>query len=74
MCRFRRWLDTEGELEKAPTDGIEILSGLEKPVPVLTDSEIAALLKACAVGRGRPGTFDRDVFGSPGRSSAAATA
>ncbi len=62
MRRFCRWLVTEGELEKAPTDGIEIPSPPDKPVPILTDDEIAALLKACAVGRGRPGVFDRAVF------------
>jgi site-specific recombinase XerD len=62
MRRFCRWLVTEREPEKAPTDGIEIPSPPDKPVPVLTDEEIAALLKACAVGRGRPGVFDRAVF------------
>src|SRR3954470_14074363 len=62
MRPFCRWPVTEGELEKAPTDGIEIPSPPDKPVPILTDDEIAALLKACAVGRGRPGLFDRAVF------------
>ena len=62
MRRFRRWLVTEGELEVAPTDGIEIPSPPDKPVPILTDEEIAALLKACAVPRSRPGVFDRTVF------------
>src|SRR3954453_5271936 len=62
MRRFCRWLVTEGELERAPTDGIEIPSPPDKPVPILTDEEIAALLKACAVPRGRPGAFDRAVF------------
>ena len=62
MRRFCRWLVTEGELEKAPTDGIEIPSPPDKPVPILTDDEIAALFKACAVGRSRPGIFDRAVF------------
>jgi site-specific recombinase XerD len=62
MRRFCRWLVTEGELEVAPTDGIEIPSPPDKPVPILTDDEIAALLKACAVGRGRPGVFDRTIF------------
>ncbi len=62
MRRFCRWLVTEGELEKAPTDGIEIPSPPDKPVPILTDAEIAALLKACAVSRGRAGVFDRAVF------------
>ncbi|MCW2697443.1 MAG: Site-specific recombinase XerD [Modestobacter sp.] len=62
MRRFCRWLVSEGELEVAPTDGIEIPAPPEKPVPILTDDEIARLLKACAVPRGRPGTFDRTVF------------
>ena len=38
-------------MEVAPTDGIEIPSPPDKPVPILTNEEIAALLKACAVGR-----------------------
>ncbi len=54
MRRFCRWLATEGGLEVAPTDGIKIPMPPEKPVPILTDDEIAALLKACAAGRGRP--------------------
>jgi site-specific recombinase XerD len=62
LRRFCRWLVTEGELEVAPTDGIEIPAPPEKPVPILTDDEIAALLKTCAVPRGRPGTYDRSVF------------
>jgi site-specific recombinase XerD len=60
MRRFCRWLVTEGELEKAPTEGIEIASSPDKPVPILTDP--AALLKTCAVPRGRPGSFSRSVF------------
>ena len=62
MRRFCRWLVTEGELEKAPTEGIEIANSPDKPVPILTDDEIAALLKTCAVGRDRPGVFERTVF------------
>jgi site-specific recombinase XerD len=62
MRRFCRWLVAGGGLEKAPTDGIEIPSPPDEPVPVLTDEEIAALLEACAVGRGRPAVFDRAVF------------
>ena len=76
MRRFCRWPVTEGELEKAPTDGIEIPAPPEKPVPILTDKEIAALLKTCAIGRGRPGVFDRAVFlgrrSTPCRSSRSA--
>jgi site-specific recombinase XerC len=43
MRRFCRWLVTEGELEVAPTDGIEIATSPDKPVPILSDDEIAAL-------------------------------
>jgi site-specific recombinase XerC len=64
MRRFCRWLVSEGELEKAPTDGIELPNSPNKPVPILLDAEITALLKACAVPRGRPGVFDRTVFGT----------
>src|SRR4051812_47113953 len=53
MRRFCRWLVVEGELDKAPTEGIEIASIPDKPVPILSDAEITALLKTCAVGRGR---------------------
>jgi site-specific recombinase XerD len=62
MRRFCRWLVTEGELEVAPTDGIEIPNPPDKPVPILSDEDIAALLNACAVSRGRPSVFDRSVF------------
>ncbi|MGZ4641885.1 MAG: tyrosine-type recombinase/integrase [Blastococcus sp.] len=62
MRRFCRWLVVEGELDKAPTEGIEIASIPDKPVPVLSDAEIAALLTSCKVGRGRPGRFARPIF------------
>jgi site-specific recombinase XerD len=62
MRRFCRWLVVEGEVDKAPTEGIEIATAPDKPVPILSDSEITALLKTCAVGRGRPGTFARPIF------------
>jgi site-specific recombinase XerD len=62
MRRFCRWLVTEGGVDKAPTDGIEIAAAPDKPVPILTDEEITPLLKACAVGRGRPGVFSRPIF------------
>ncbi|GAA5649946.1 hypothetical protein [Geodermatophilus obscurus] len=61
MRRVCRWPVTEGELEVAPTDGIEIPAPPEKPVPILTDDEITALLKACAVPRGRAAVFHRTV-------------
>src|SRR3954447_5982391 len=62
MRRFCRWLVVEGEVDKAPTEGIEIATAPDKPVPILTDAEITALLKTCAVGRGRPGMFARPIF------------
>lgn len=62
MRRFCRWLVVEGEVDKAPTEGIEIATAPDKPVPILTDADITALLKTCAVGRGRPGTFARPIF------------
>jgi site-specific recombinase XerD len=54
MRRFCRWLVTEGELEKAPTDGIEIPSPPDKPVPILTDDEIAARSRRARSGAGGP--------------------
>src|SRR3954452_9016810 len=41
---------------------LEIATSPDKPVPILTDAEITALLKTCAVGRGRPRTFARPIF------------
>ena len=49
MRRFCRWLVAEGELDHPPTDGIEIATAPDKPVPLLTDEEITALLKTCAL-------------------------
>src|SRR4051812_19481281 len=62
MRRVCRGAGTEGGGDKAPTDGIEIATPPDKPVPILTDAEITALLKTCAVGRGRPGVFSRPIF------------
>jgi hypothetical protein len=62
LRRFCRWLVAEGELDKAPTEGIEIPSPPDKPVPILSDEEIAALLRTCAVPRGRPAVYDRSLF------------
>jgi site-specific recombinase XerD len=62
MRRFCRWLVVEGEVDKAPTEGIEIATAPDRPVPILTDAEITALSKTCAVGRGRPGVFARPIF------------
>jgi hypothetical protein len=54
--RFCRWLVVEGEVDKAPTEGIEIATSPDKPVPILTAAEITALLTTCVVDGGRPGT------------------
>jgi site-specific recombinase XerD len=62
MRRFCRWLVAEGEVEKAPTEGLEMPAPSEKPVRVLTDDELGKLLKACAVGRGKSGAWDRAIF------------
>src|SRR4051794_37500299 len=62
MRRFCRWLVVEGELDRASTEGIEIAVAPDKPVPILSDAEITALPKTCAVGRGRPGSFARPRF------------
>lgn len=62
MRRFCRWLVVEGELEKAPTEGVEMPAKSEKPVRVLTDDELARILKACAVPRGRAGAFNQRIF------------
>ena len=38
MRRFCRWLLVEGEVDTAPTAGIEIATAPDKPVPILSDS------------------------------------
>lgn len=62
MRRFCRWLAAEGEVEKAPTEGVEMPAPSEKPVRVLTDEELGRLLKVCAVPRGKAGAYDRRIF------------
>jgi site-specific recombinase XerD len=48
MRRFCRWLVTEGEIPRSPMEGMEQPKGAPKPVPVLTDEDVAKLFKACA--------------------------
>jgi len=62
LRRFSRWLVAEGELDKAPTEGVEIPAVVDKPVRVLSDDELGRLFKACTVPRGRGGVFDRRIF------------
>lgn len=47
MGRFIRWLIAEGELDDNPMAGIRKPEIPEKPVPVLSDDDLIALLKAC---------------------------
>jgi site-specific recombinase XerD len=62
LRRFARWLVTEGEIERAPTEGVEIPAPADKPVEILTDDELGRLIKACAVGKAKTGAFDAQVF------------
>lgn len=62
MRRFCRWLEAEGEVDQAPTVGVEMPAPSEKPVHVLSDAELATLIKLCQVPRGRAGQYDRKIF------------
>jgi len=48
LQRFCGWLVAEGEIDANAMAGLEAPSANAKPVPVLTDTELAALLKACS--------------------------
>ncbi|WP_328850268.1 tyrosine-type recombinase/integrase [Micromonospora globbae] len=62
MRRFCRWLEAEGEVDKAPTTGVEMPAPAEKPNRTLTDDELVRLIKACSRPRGRAGVWDRHIF------------
>ncbi|HEY7222889.1 MAG TPA: tyrosine-type recombinase/integrase [Micromonosporaceae bacterium] len=62
MRRFCRWLAAEGEVERPATEGVEMPARTDKPVRVLTDAELGALLKLCVRPRGRSGAWDKAVF------------
>jgi site-specific recombinase XerD len=62
MRRFCRWLAAEGEVDKAPTEGVEMPAPTEKPVRVFTEDELTRMLKVCAVPRGKAGAYDRRIF------------
>ena len=51
LRQFFRWAVEEGELDSHPMDGIKKPRVPDKPVPVLSDADLRALLDACA-GRG----------------------
>jgi site-specific recombinase XerD len=57
MRRFCRWLVAEGELATNPMEGMAGPVVKAKPVPLLDDEQLAALVKACA---GRDFTSRRD--------------
>ena len=50
MRRFTGWLLDEEEITRQPMTGLRKPEVPEKPVPVLTDEELAALLKTCQGG------------------------
>jgi len=48
LHRFCSWLVAEGEIETNPLAGLEPPVAQAKPVPVLSDDDLARILKACA--------------------------
>lgn len=48
LYRFCRWLVDEGELDANPMEKLSPPSPTAKPVPVLTDDQLAALIRACS--------------------------
>ncbi len=62
MRRFSGGSSSRARWTTPPTEGIEIATAPDKPVPILTDADITALLRTCSVGRGHPGTFARPVL------------
>lgn len=61
LRRFCRWLVAEGELDSDPVLGMDVPSVVDRPVPVLTDDDLAALVKACA-GKDLTGRRDEVVI------------
>src|SRR5262245_7111950 len=62
MRRFCRWLVKEGELDTAPTEGIEIPELADTAPRILDDDELRRLLDLCKRPRGKAGTYDRHLF------------
>jgi integrase/recombinase XerD len=48
LQQFAKWLVREGELEADPFVGLAVPKATEKDVPVLSEAELIALVKACA--------------------------
>lgn len=51
LFRFAGWLVDEDELDDNPMKSLSVDTPASKPVPVITDAELEALIKACA-GKG----------------------
>jgi hypothetical protein len=82
---FCRWAVAQNQLADNPTDGIPWPKPGEKEIPVIADTQIAALLRTCAgprsedlrdtagrprAGRGRPGRLaPRPLASNPSRCS-----
>jgi site-specific recombinase XerD len=47
LFRFSGWLVAEGELAENPMSTISPPQPVDKPVPIITDDDLTALLKAC---------------------------
>lgn len=61
MRRFVRWMLAEGEIADDPMKNLEQPSPPPKPVPIITDAEITALLKTCD-GRSFIGRRDEAII------------
>jgi site-specific recombinase XerD len=48
LNRFCGWLVAEGVLDEHPMAGLAVPKVPERPVPLLSDDELAALIRACA--------------------------
>ncbi len=48
LHRFCLWLVAEDEIDRDPMAAIQLSRATEKPVPVLTDADLIALVKTCA--------------------------
>lgn len=62
LRRFSRWLVIEGEVDRPPTEGIEMPARIDTPPPVLRIEQVRALLKLCQVPKGRGGVFSTEIF------------
>ncbi len=45
---FFRWLESEEEIERSPMDRTKAPFVPDKPIPVITDDEVRAMIEACA--------------------------